>query len=308
MRRKNPQSDRSVWAVLVAALFMMGLTTALAARADAAPLAADTDATTAPETQPVLADPGDDEPATQPASLPAQALLDLDQLKPAIEKPANTYRPRPLPPQAVPNYGKALTNLEKALEVRPDDLAGQVRLANLYLRQSRFDEAILAFRKALRCSQAKADSPQAAYALFRLADLLAAKGYWKASHQAHARLTGWVEEHAMAYANDPTLRDVVLHPEALLTRHGKVLLRLGEPAEAAKLLERAYRRDRTNRATARLLMTALARADQAGRGDPDRAGRRTGPCRPRARAGPAAVPGLRRQIAAGPHLDQQRRP
>ncbi len=163
---------------------------------------------------------------------------------------------------ALPNRGKALSNLAAAAKAAPDDLETHLLLGQLAAAQQQDENAILQLRTALKCSQAKPAEPLAGEALLTLSLLLDRQGYWTAALEAYTLLSQRIGEHGREYAARLALREWVLRPERLLSRRGSLLLLLRKPAEAARLLDRAYRRDRTNGRTAKLLIDALLAQEQ----------------------------------------------
>lgn len=163
------------------------------------------------------------------------------------------------------NWAKALENFRRAVEVAPDDLQLQVWLGLLAIGQDRHEDAVIAFRRALKCSDAQPSEPSAAEALLRLAQLLHDQGYYSASLECYRRLDGWIQDHGDDYASRPSLREVVLRPERLLTPKGELLLKLGRADEAVDALERAFSLDRSHTETVRLLLTALLENGQTER-------------------------------------------
>lgn len=155
------------------------------------------------------------------------------------------------------NDGRALEHLRVAGRGAPDDLEVQVLLGRLYGAQKQYDKAVLAYRTALKCSQADDRSPLVGEALLRLGQLLVASGRHTAALQCYSRLQRNISRYGREYASRDALRAVVLRPEQLLSRRGELYLRLDKPAKAAELLERSYRRYRTNVNTSRLLLRAL---------------------------------------------------
>ena len=158
---------------------------------------------------------------------------------------------------ALPNRGKALSHLAAAAKAAPDDLETHLLLGRLAAAQEQNANAILQLRTALKCSQARPADPRAGEALLTLSLLLERAGYWTAASEGYTLLSEWTEKHARDYAARPALREWSLHPERLLARRGALLLLLRKPAEAAGLLKRAYRRNRTNARVAKLLIDAL---------------------------------------------------
>ncbi len=164
------------------------------------------------------------------------------------------------------NYGKAQENLEKALKVAPDDQKAQLLLGQLYAGQKQYADAIRAYRTALVCSGAAENDSLTGEAMFRLGVILGREGYYRAALDSYTRLGALIEKHGRLLADNPALKPLVLEPARLFTERGRLLMKLHRPEEAAKLLARAHKRDRTNLRTARLLMTATIASDR-----PDRA-------------------------------------
>lgn len=164
------------------------------------------------------------------------------------------------------NWAKALENFRRAAQKAPDDLTLQVWLGLLATGQNRHDDAIIAFRRALKCSDAKPSEAPAAEALLRLGQLLHRQGYHTAALECYERLGEWMRDHSDVYVERHTLRDVVLRPELLLTSRGELLLKLNRPGAAADVLDRAFRLDRSQPETVRLLLDSLladGRGEQA---------------------------------------------
>lgn len=157
----------------------------------------------------------------------------------------------------LPNRGKAITNLAAAAKLAPDDLEAHLLLGQLAAAQKQTPAALLHLRTAMACSAARADSPRAAEALLTLALLLDREGYWTAALDCYSQLDAWIKAHARDYAAMASLRQWVLRPERLQARRGSMLLLLRHHEQAAKLLLRAYHRNRTDPRTAKLLLDAL---------------------------------------------------
>ena len=162
----------------------------------------------------------------------------------------------------LPDAGKALVHMRKAVKLDGDSITAQVKLAQLYIAQKQKDQAIVALRTALLCSQSKADNPLTGEALFRLGRLLGEGGYWRASLDCFETLSNNIDHHGRRYASRPVLRNIVLRPQRLLASRGELLLKLRRPAEAATLLEQAFNRDRTNANLAGLVVDALVSSER----------------------------------------------
>lgn len=158
---------------------------------------------------------------------------------------------------AMPNRGKALASLTAAVKTAPDDLETQLLLGQLAAAQQQNDQAIVYLRTALKCSAAQPTDPRAAEALLTLALLLDRQGYWTAALEAYTKLGEWAGQYAREYSARPALYDWALRPERLLSRQGALLLMLRQTDQAIDVLERSYRRDRSNGRTCTLLVDAL---------------------------------------------------
>ena len=162
----------------------------------------------------------------------------------------------------LPDAGKALVHMQKTVKLDGDSIVAQIRLAQLLLAQKRNDQAIVALRTALVCSQAKPDNPRTGEALFRLGKLLEEEGYLRAALDCFNTLGENIDKYGRKYASRPVLRSIVLRPQRLLARRGGLLMKINQPKQAAPLLKRAFDRDRTNAPLAELLVEALTAAKQ----------------------------------------------
>lgn len=166
----------------------------------------------------------------------------------------------------MPNWGKALDNLEAAAEVEPNNIETQVTLGDVALRQDIADKALLAYRRALHCDRADPNNPLAARALLGTADLLAKEGRWQASLQAYRKLTQWLVNHGSALAESNELASLVRRPDVLMRRQADLLTKLRRWDQAADLLTRIHKRDRGDREVVADLIETLRKAkrfDQA---------------------------------------------
>ena len=159
--------------------------------------------------------------------LPAKALVKLAELKPAPPGPTNkAYAGAKLSAQTI----KALQQAKPLLsdQAKPD--------------------------------QAKPADAAAAQALLRLGGLLEKQGYWQASLECFTQLGQWIRLHSDAAQADGTLRKLLLSPEILIARRGRLLAALRRNDQAIDTLQRAYRRNRSDSATAQLLLRAMVSA------------------------------------------------
>ena len=144
------------------------------------------------------------------------------------------------------DFAKARANMEASLTRAPDDIVLNLKLAQYATRSREYDRAILLLRRGLVCSGAADGSPDTAESILRLARLLEARGYFTASLECYQRLSDLLLAHGRAYAGRAALKSLVDGPEQTLVDQGKVLLKLRRLPEAAKALERAYRRNKTH--------------------------------------------------------------
>lgn len=222
-----------------------------------------------------------------PATQPHKSMLALDQLPPPISRPTtqpSQELPEDLRAELLPakklligarltgavdreKLAKAAETLERAAKITPDDLSIHFALGRWYAANKEGERAILAFRTGLKCSQARPDSPLAAESLLRLGNLLSEKGYHLAALECLTELEERIYRHGGDLARSARLRSLVIRPERVMRRRGRLLLKLDRSDEAADLLERAFRYDRGHPQTARLLIEALVAARQFARAE-----------------------------------------
>lgn len=243
--------------------------------------------------------------ADQAATLPAEALIGLEQLSPRLTKPADSAdadklsdRAAELVNQAKEDYAarryaqaaekldrarafdphssliqrqlgvtyaalgdaaKAETALKASLADAPDHVLAQMLLGAYAAAARNNRQAIIYFRQALLCSDAGDDNLETAETLYRLAVMLETQGYLTAAAQCHARLANLLLTHDRQYAasDRAVLRGLVAQPQLQMLAQGRVLLKLGKVDDAAGLIEKAYRRDKSNPQAARLVVKAL---------------------------------------------------
>ena len=152
---------------------------------------------------------------------------------------------------------KARSLLMSSAAKAPDHVRLQMLLGQYAIRDGRAEAALRHFRLALLCSDAVDSNPDTAEAALRLAALLEQQGYLAAAAECYERLERLVSLHGDAYAKRGLLRSLVLQPERCMLAAGRLWLRLGQSRRAAKLLVRAYRRDKTHRQAGRLAVEAL---------------------------------------------------
>ena len=158
---------------------------------------------------------------------------------------------------AIPNHGRAMNHLRKAEVYLGDDVGLQLILGRLGMLQKQTNVAMLHFRRALLCSNAKPNSPQASEARMRLAMLLEILGYYQAGLECVEQLQKDIYAHSKLFSGSKILSGLVEKPELLLTWRGRLLQKAGRPKEAAVLLRRAHKRNRADPIAAKLLLTAL---------------------------------------------------
>jgi len=271
------------------ARLLMGVV--LAAGLLAAHLRADNSPTTKPDDKPLPAKartpldklkPAVSKPASADSEVPRRARKAVEKARKLIEEGQNALAVPLLVERALgfapnsaevhrllaeayinlPDAGKALVHMRKALAIDGDNIRSQVKLAQLMIAQKQNAQAIVALRTALKCSKSKPENPMTGEALFRLGKLLEREGFLTAALDCFETLGGNIDSHARRYASRPILRNIVLRPQRLLARRGELLARLGRAKEAAPLLKRAYSRDRTNAKLAVLIVESLTATKQ----------------------------------------------
>lgn len=153
--------------------------------------------------------------------------------------------------------GRAEPYLRKSAAEAPDHVRVQLLLGQYAAMRGELDQAVLDFRTALLCRDAKDDNPDTAEVLFRLARALQKRGNWTASLECHQRLGRLISKHGVAYARRPLLRSLVAEPEQTMVAEGRLLMSLRKPGPAAAILERAYRRDKMHPQAGPLAVKAL---------------------------------------------------
>ena len=153
--------------------------------------------------------------------------------------------------------GKAKANLRRSTVRAPDHARVQLLLGTYAAIERQSQQALIHFRTALLCSDAKDDSPDTAEAWLRLGAALEGEGYWTAALECHQKLGRLISTHGRAYVGRPRLAELVERPERYMIDEGRVLLRLRRFEEAAVALERAYRRDKTHPESGQLAVQAL---------------------------------------------------
>ena len=207
----------------------------------------------------------------------AQEMMAIRNLTGAIEKLERAVGYDPENPRvrkmlgmayaSLPNRGKALDNLRRAAKYQADDLEVQVLLGEFSFGQNQLSQAIVDFRTALACPSAKPTEPLAAFALWRLGQLLEKDGCWTASLECLTKLNEWIDQNGRSYTVNRELGDLVLHPQVLLSMRGELLYKLRRPKDAAEVLDRAFHRDRMHLKTARLLVDSLVAAKEYAKGE-----------------------------------------
>ncbi len=160
------------------------------------------------------------------------------------------------------DMAKARTNLLASLAKAPDDIRLRLILAQYAVLDKQYDKAILRLREGLACTNATEANPDTAECLWRLGRLLEAKGYLTASLECYRKVSRLVREHARAYSDRPLLRRLVNRPEECLVDQGRVLLALQKIPQAARILERAWRRDKAHPQAGLLAFKALLASKQ----------------------------------------------
>ena len=196
-----------------------------------------------------------------------KALAELDKARRSGEESATLDRPPGLCQRALGEHDDARASLAKADKAGPDNIQLQMTLGRYAVRAGKASEAIRRFRLALLCSDATEDNPDTAEATLRLAALLEQQGYLAAAVTCYLRLGELVVGNGRAYRGRPVLRNIVDQPERCELAAGKVLVKLGRDAQAAEVLERVYRYNKTHPQAGVLAVEAMVAA-----GKHDRAG------------------------------------
>ncbi len=163
---------------------------------------------------------------------------------------------------ALGDRAKAEPHLLASSKDAPDHVRVQLILGRYATTQRQFDKAIIRFRRALLCSDAADENPDAAESLLRLGDLLERRERWAASLECYERLGELIALHGRAYSSRPLLKSLVANPERCIVARGRLLLKLRKTEKAAVLLERAYRRDKTDPHAGRLAVIALTKTGE----------------------------------------------
>ena len=198
----------------------------------------------------------------------SKAIPLLEKAKASAPTSPRIHRGLGLSYAALGDGAKARQSLEIALAAAPDDLASQLEMGQLAIANGDAAGALKRFRTALLCSQAKPENPKTAEVTLRLAALLEQQRYYTAAAESYGKLRELVTTHARDYARHSFLRPLVNQPERCLLAEGKALLKAGHADRASRVLDRAYRRDKTHRDAGRLAVEALlqkgdvARAEQ----------------------------------------------
>lgn len=158
---------------------------------------------------------------------------------------------------ALGDRAKAEPHLLASDETSPDHVRVQLILGQYAVMQQQIDQAVIRFRQALLCSDASDDNPDTAETLLRLGDLLERRQCWTASLECYERLSELVASHGRIFSNRSILAPLVSKPEQCMVARGRLLLKLHHADKAAVLLERAYRRDKTDPHAGRLAVIAL---------------------------------------------------
>ena len=172
--------------------------------------------------------------------------------------PTQTKNPRPAPALLPPLPAKALIKLAELKPAPPGPTNKAYAGAKL---SARTRKAMQQAKPLLNDqAQAKPADAAAALALLRLGKLLEKQGYWDASLECFTRLGEWIRLNSDAAQADGTLRKLLLNPETLMAWRGKLLAALRRNDLAIDTLQRAYRRNRSDSATAQLLLRAMVSA------------------------------------------------
>jgi len=155
------------------------------------------------------------------------------------------------------NVARAKENLLRSAKSAPDDMEVQFLLGRFAEAGRDPAAAIVAYRTAMKCSDAQPSKPVTAETLFRLGEALRQQGYWTAALECYDKLGEWIAEHGRNYMSRTVPREMVLRPERMLVRRGQVLASLRRSAEARDAFAKAYRRNRANAPIAKLYLESI---------------------------------------------------
>ncbi len=158
---------------------------------------------------------------------------------------------------ALGDRAKSIPHLSASAMEAPDNVRVQLHLGQYAAMRRRGDKATIYLRRALLCGDATDDNPDTAESLLRLGSLLERRGYWTAALECYNRLGKLISAHGRSYSGRGALRSLIARPERCMSARGRLLLKLRRPDEAAVLLERAYRRDKSDPRTGQLTVAAL---------------------------------------------------
>jgi tetratricopeptide (TPR) repeat protein len=153
--------------------------------------------------------------------------------------------------------GKAEANLLIAAKTAPDNVRLHLLLGQYAELQKQYVSALTHFRTGLLCSDAKGENPDTGETLARLGAALEQQEYYTAALEAYAQLEAMISAHEREYAASAQLKMLATQPERLQVARGRVMLKLHQFADAAKLLDQAYRQDKSNPEAGRLAVVAL---------------------------------------------------
>jgi len=196
-----------------------------------------------------------------------QALEVLEKVLADGNPPAEAYRLAGLACRALGEHDRARENLAAADKLAPDNLLLQKTLGEYAIHAGNAHEALQRLRLALLCSDAKEAKADTAEVVLRLAALLEQQGYLAAAAACYQRLGDLVVTHSGDYADSRLLAGLVAKPERCDLAAGKLLLKVGSDEQAAVLLERAYRYDKTHRDTGLLAVKALVAVGETARAE-----------------------------------------
>jgi tetratricopeptide (TPR) repeat protein len=155
------------------------------------------------------------------------------------------------------NVARARENLLRSAKSAPDDMEVQFLLGRFAEASRDYAAAIVSYRTAMKCSDAKPSNPVAAETLLRLGDVLRQQGYWTAALESYEQLGSWIALHGRNYMPRTVPRELVLRPERMLLRRGQALASLRRAPEARDAFAKAYRRNRANAPIAKLYLQSI---------------------------------------------------
>ncbi|NQU76046.1 MAG: tetratricopeptide repeat protein [Planctomycetes bacterium] len=192
----------------------------------------------------------------------ATALLKAKKASGLDPKSMEVQRLLGLSHAALGELAKAAGPLETVAQTAGDDIRVQMLLGQIAESAGRLADSTVLYRRALACSNTAEEIVLTCQCHLALAEALAQQGYITASLECLARVTADLDSHGGQLAGSSALRLLIEAPETLLVRRGQLLMLLRRNAEAAEVLDAAYRQNKASPSAATLLMKVLVASKQ----------------------------------------------